>query len=1011
MPPVFIAIGNVIAAAWIGGLASLGVGLAAATALGYGLLAAAAVGLYQYQKRKARDAYNSQLKDRLVMTATAEGPRQRIYGRARVSGEVIFKSVSGPRKEFYTLVVAFAGHEVDAFEQWYINDLPVTLSGPVVQEAPYGVGQRREPRKYSGVGTGSLLELNTLWPLTDAVVTVAGSNGKRIQIPVTIIDSDTVQFTVAAGVAYELDYIALPYDSFLAILPFNGDPYQDLSAIVKNPGYGADNTIVTSADKFSGIACAVVVLSYDPDVFTSGVPTISCVIRGAKVYDPRSGLTAWSDNPALCARDWALYENGGNCDIGEIDDASFIAAANACDVSTSYTVNGVAQTQKLYRLGYVAKLDQSPDAHMGEMVEAMAGKHAWDGGKLRVRAGAYSAPVLTLDESFVAGPISISRGASQADLVNIYRPMIADSAQGYVPVPIPELRITSYITEDGQELPSELTLGGVNFAPQALHVCGVFARDMREGLTVNIECNLKVFPLQLFDVVRLTIARYGWADKTFEVLAKEFTHGGTIRLSLKETSATIYQVAAGFSVDTASNNTALSNPWDIPQVTGVVLDSENYLLLQADGTVLTRLRVGFADIQRQAVKIGGWIDVSYSVAGSGVWQMHTVDGSANEVFVNGLQDGELYLIQVRARSAIHAGEWSALQVHRIIGKTAPPPTPDAFTITTQADGTRVLSGGYVTTGKPIDFAGYLLRYRQGAGPYTWDDMLPFQTDQGFVTSLPLETNLLNAGTWSLALAAVDTSGNRSPELQILGVLPNPRLGDALTFIVLESIGWPGTLTNGVRDTFEGLPIIGAAEQSTWASLTTWDAWTRWTHHPVASWTYQLDDEDLGSVVSTLPVVDLDGVGVFVTEEQHSTDGTTWTAWSAIAGSFLARYVRIRVSITATGPTGVGVTQHTYIRSMRVVYTASVSQEVIEDISPAALTGSYRIGTGDIRLPITGTYATLRVESIVIQSSSAGTWTWQLVDKDTTVGPRVKFFNAGVLADPPLIDAVIRGIRT
>jgi len=1011
MPPVFIAIGNVIAAAWIGGLASLGVGLAAATVLGYGLLAAAAVGLYQYQKRKARDAYNSQLKDRLVMTATAEGPRQRIYGRARVSGEVIFKSVSGPRKEWYTLVVAFAGHEVDAFEQWYINDLPVTLAGPVVQESPYGVGQRKEPRKFSGVGTGSLLELNTIWPITDAVVTIAGSNGKRIQIPVTIIDADTVQFTVANGVAYELDYIALPYDSFLSILPFNGDPGQDLSAIVKNPGYGADNTIVTSADKFSGIACAVIVLSYDPDVFTSGVPTISCVIRGAKVYDPRTLTTAWSDNPALCARDFALYENGGNCDISEIDEASFIAAANACDVSTSYTVNGVAQTQNLYRLGYVAKLDQSPEAHMGEMVEAMAGKHAWDGGKLRVRAGAYSAPVVTINESFVAGPISITRGAAQADLVNVYRPMIADSAQGYVPVPIPELRITSYITEDGQELPSELTLGGVNFAPQALHVCGVFARDMREGLTVNVECNLKAFPLQLFDVVRLTIARYGWADKTFEVLAKEFTHGGTIRLSLKETSATIYQVDAGFSVDTSSNNTALSSPWDIPQVTGVVLDSENYLLLQADGTVLTRLRVGFADIQRQAVKIGGWIDVSYSVAGSGVWQMHTVDGSANEVFVNGLQDGELYLIQVRARSAIYAGPWSAMFAHRIIGKTAPPPTPDAFTITTQADGTRVLSGGYVTTTKPIDFAGYLLRYRQGAGPYTWDDMLPFQTDQGFVTSLPLETNLLNAGTWSLALAAVDTSGNRSPELQILGVLPNPRLGDALTFIVLESIGWPGTLTNGVRDTFEGLPIIGAAEQSTWASLVDWDAWTRWTHHPVASWTYQLDDEDLGSVVSTLPVVDLDGVGVFVTEEQHSTDGTTWTAWSAIAGSFLARYVRIRVSITATGPTGAGVTQYTYIRSMRVVYTASVSQEVIEDISPAALTGAYRIGTGDIRLPITGTYATLRVESIVIQSSSAGTWTWQLVDKDTTVGPRVKFFNAGTLADPPLIDAVIKGIRT
>jgi hypothetical protein len=390
--------------------------------------------------------------------------------------------------------------------------------------------------------------------------------------------------------------------------------------------------------------------------------------------------------------------------------------------------------------------------------------------------------------------------------------------------------------------------------------------------------------------------------------------------------------------------------------------------------------------------------------------MHTVDGSANEVFVGGLQDGELYLVQVRARSAIYAGEWSAMFAHRIIGKTAPPPAPDAFTITTQADGTRLLSGGYVTTVKPIDFAGYLIRYRQGAGPYAWADMLPFQTDQGFVTALPIETNLLSAGTWCISLAAVDTTGNRSPELQIVGILPNPRLGDAITYSNLESLGWPGTLTDGVRDTFEGQPVIAAADQNTWDDLTTWDAWTRWSYEPVTTWTYQLDDEDLGSVVSTLPVVDVAGVGFFVTEEQHSSDGTTWSAWAAIAGSFVARYVRIRVTVTASGPTGPGVTQYTYINAMRVVYTASVSQEVIEDISPAALTGSYRIGTGDIRLPITGSYATIRVESVVIQSASAGTWTWQLVDKDTTVGPRVKFFNSGTLADPPLIDAVIKGIR-
>ena len=34
-------------------------------------------------KRKARDAYNESLRDRLVMTATADGIRSRVYGRVR----------------------------------------------------------------------------------------------------------------------------------------------------------------------------------------------------------------------------------------------------------------------------------------------------------------------------------------------------------------------------------------------------------------------------------------------------------------------------------------------------------------------------------------------------------------------------------------------------------------------------------------------------------------------------------------------------------------------------------------------------------------------------------------------------------------------------------------------------------------------------------------------------------------------------------------------------------------
>jgi len=241
-------------------------------------------------------------------------------------------------------------------------------------------------------------------------------------------------------------------------------------------------------------------------------PGISAVIRGAKVEDPRTGITAWSENPALCARHLALHPAVGGCDVDEVDDDALIAAANACDVSQTYTTSdGASVTRPLYTCGYVAKTDVSPETHFGELVEAMAGKYGWSGGRLRVRAGAYTAPVATITVDWLSDkePRQITGSYGMGDLVNIYRPTIADGAQNYVVVPLPELRIQPYINVDGVELPADTTMTAISFAPQALHACGVMARDMRQGLTVSWSCNMRAYVLELFDVVNVVMSRYG----------------------------------------------------------------------------------------------------------------------------------------------------------------------------------------------------------------------------------------------------------------------------------------------------------------------------------------------------------------------------------------------------------------------------------------------------------------------------------------------------------------------
>lgn len=89
----------------------------------------------------------------------------------------------------------------------------------------------------------------------------------------------------------------------------------------------------TTNHKLSGVAYTYLRLTYDQNAF-HGLPLVSVDIRGRKVFDPRDGTTKYSANPALCIRDYLTHTRfGRGIAAADLDDASFIAAANYCDVA------------------------------------------------------------------------------------------------------------------------------------------------------------------------------------------------------------------------------------------------------------------------------------------------------------------------------------------------------------------------------------------------------------------------------------------------------------------------------------------------------------------------------------------------------------------------------------------------------------------------------------------------------------------------------------------------------
>ena len=599
MPPVFIAAVAALAPS-LGGLVIFGV--AATTFIGTALFYASVIAYGAYSARaarkKAKQAAEAGIQDRLVMLSTTDGPRSRVYGRVRNVDGLLFKATRGRRSQTYTLVIGLAGHEIDAIEQIYFDEKPVTLDGSgYVQTAPYGKGDKTPVTQSISMAAGTYTLTETAFGVALKIVEVDAAGIETVYNPISSTFT-TVTVGAGSGVSRKVVYQYRSQQTNARIFQYLGGPGQDLSAALMT----RFPSLITSADKFQGIACLVCDLEYSTDSWPTGVPTISARMRGAKVLDPRTGVTAWSENPALIALDWAKYEYGGNVPSASIDEASFSAAANACDVMTSFAG---ATAIKTFTAGIVCRSDQAPDDNLNEIVEAMAGRWGFASGQLRVRAGNYRAPVASITEDWLSGAedISIVPEPQADEAVNVLRPTIADAAVNYTATPTKPVRADAYITLDGRELPQDVVYAAITDGVRAQHVAGVQLREARSGLTVSLPCKLHAFALQLFDVVTVTLPRYGWSAKLFEVTDWRFSLQGGIVLGLRETAASIFDPAGTFDLVDATPNTLLPDPTVIDALGDLTVTSGTSTLV--DGSIITRTSVVWPAVDDEGVLQSG----------------------------------------------------------------------------------------------------------------------------------------------------------------------------------------------------------------------------------------------------------------------------------------------------------------------------------------------------------------------------------------------------------------------
>lgn len=325
-----------------------------------------------------------------------------------------------------------------------------------------------------------------------------------------------------------------------------------------------------------------------------------------------------------------------------------------------------------------------------------------------------------------------------------------------------------------------------------------------------------------------------------------------------------------------------------------------------------------------------------------------------------------------------------------------PPVPTGFTVTRQPDGTRELA--WILASPPSDLDGFVIRYLPGSTS-DWTAMLPFHT--GILKASPFESNQLAAGSYTFAIKSQDKAGNQSATALFIDNLTigDPRIAGSIDDF-LEEPTWTETKTNAILDGATGW-LIASGSGSWNTTPTTWDTFNSWIVTPSGSIQYERLI-DVGIVTSFIPLVTVlaDSAGGSVTiEEAHSNTGSGYSSFVAVGPELTTRFIKIRVTVTGTFPK---------LKSMRTILSATPLVEEITDLSTSTLTGSHRIGTGDIRLPITLAFSVIKKVDVTLQSVGAG-YSVELIDKDITVGPRIKIYNSSNTLADALIDATVKGV--
>ena len=318
------------------------------------------------------------------------------------------------------------------------------------------------------------------------------------------------------------------------------------------------------------------------------------------------------------------------------------------------TITKIAEPR--YFGGVTVKTNAERGKNLEEILSGMAGQAVYAGGKWNILAGEYQIPQNEFCEDDLISQIKIQTKVSRRERFNSVTGVYISPINDGNPSDYPLIDNATYIANDnGEILRRNLDLPATQRAHTAMRIAKIDLERSRQEIVFSASFKLSAFALSVGDNFYLSIDKYGWAQKIFEVIdwGLSINDGNlAIEITARENAPQVYDWNNGEEtrVDPAPN-TNLPSAFEVKPPTSLSVTPIEIGTQKGDLTY--EFEVAWSPPSDQFVINGGHYEVQFKRSSDDAWRRsYRAEDDDSSIRITQVQPGINYDVRVRAVNSL-----------------------------------------------------------------------------------------------------------------------------------------------------------------------------------------------------------------------------------------------------------------------------------------------------------------------------------------------------------------------